>query len=71
MGRPVKTAKDTVSKAGTSKVPEIKPTKDTLSKAGAGSLPAVKDSINKAGGINPSPKAVKDSVKSPVKKPGS
>ncbi|MDN5285365.1 MAG: hypothetical protein JWR38_1639 [Mucilaginibacter sp.] len=69
---PVKTGKDTVSKAGAVKPGAIKAVKDTVGKAG--SLPvikAVKDTISKTG-INKLPvKAVTDTVKNPAKKPGS
>lgn len=74
--QPVKTAKDTVSKAGAGKSPAIKVVKDTTGKAGAVSLPsikAVKDTTNKTGTGKPQDniKAERDTVKSPAKKPGS
>jgi hypothetical protein len=73
--QPVKTAKDTVSKAGAGKSPAIKAVKDTTGKVGAVSMPsikAVKDTTNKTGTGKPQDniKAVKDTVKSPAKKPG-
>ena len=72
--QPVKTGKDTVSKAGVSKPGVIKAVKDTTGKSSTINLPvikAVKDTTNKTGTGKPPVKAVPDTVKNPAKKPGS
>lgn len=74
LGRPVKATKDTIGKAGVIKAPGINTTKDSLNKTRTGTLHptnTAKDTVSKAGGPMPQPKAVKDTVKSPAKKPGS